>query len=336
MFENTMASMKRTSCLLLLVAAAAEALLTLTQCSTLNGTVGSSVPCLNNTADGTTTYLPTSDNQTYTFANLNISSIQDLPPNARWIDLSNNNISQISTRIPSMLIFLNLSHNALKNQWIQTPLTVTTLDVSYNQGGLPWIRSVQWSAYLSTLSRLVFRGNNLTSLRWGFDNFPMDQLTALDLTGNPIVNFVIEQGVYNQLNSVVELTMDPTDMLRDCGGSPYYLRTVQSTPVSYLSDGDAKYMYGVTTSINVCVSIYATNAPTTATTSVGQVPWLITLTGLCGCFSMVIVAFAVIKIKARLHQPDDLYMRGTICSSTCSAYDQDNQAQSAPPQAART
>ncbi|CAK4618398.1 unnamed protein product, partial [Aphanomyces euteiches] len=79
-----MASMKRTSCLLLLVAAAAEALLTLTQCSTLNGTVGSSVPCLNNTADGTTTYLPTSDNQTYTFANLNISSIQDLPPNARW------------------------------------------------------------------------------------------------------------------------------------------------------------------------------------------------------------------------------------------------------------
>ncbi|KAH9079931.1 hypothetical protein Ae201684P_007639 [Aphanomyces euteiches] len=49
-----------------------------------------------------------------------------LPPSATSIDLSFNQINAISCPIPNSLNFLNVSHNALLNRWIQTPLTVQT------------------------------------------------------------------------------------------------------------------------------------------------------------------------------------------------------------------
>ncbi|KAH9105468.1 hypothetical protein LEN26_014758 [Aphanomyces euteiches] len=150
------------------------------------GRSGVQLPCLYDTVQGNTTILPVQTNSTiYNLSNLNISFIQDLPPNAQIMyvsmvrDLSFNNISKVSCRIPSSLSFLNLSHNALQSNWIQTPLTVSTLDISYNQGGLSWIQNVRWGDYLPKLKRLFFRGNNVMNLRLNYDNFPMYPLEVL-------------------------------------------------------------------------------------------------------------------------------------------------------------
>ncbi|CAK4655001.1 unnamed protein product [Aphanomyces euteiches] len=102
------------------MAAAVNASVTLTQCWRQNGNDGLSVPCLNNTANGTITYFPLADNQSYSFVNLNISDIQALPPGARWM-------------------YFELNDHCGS----------------------------------------VFRGNNLTSIRWGYDNFPTQQLSAV-------------------------------------------------------------------------------------------------------------------------------------------------------------
>ncbi|KAH9079910.1 hypothetical protein Ae201684P_007618 [Aphanomyces euteiches] len=103
--------------------------LTLTLCPQANNT---SLPCLNDTNQANTTYLARYDATYYNFSNLNISYIQDLPPSARTIDLSYNNIAQISCKIPASLTVLNLSHNALQTNWIQTPLTISSLDLNDN------------------------------------------------------------------------------------------------------------------------------------------------------------------------------------------------------------
>ncbi|KAG9410282.1 hypothetical protein AC1031_018317 [Aphanomyces cochlioides] len=299
-----------------IMAAAVNASLTLTQCWRQNGNDGSSVPCLNNTANGTITYFPLADNQSYSFANLNISDIQALPPDARWIDLSFNNLSQISSRIPPTLAFLNLSHNALRGQWIQTPLTVKTLDVSYNQGGLPWIQNVLWGISLPILNRLVFRGNNLTSIRWGYDNFPTLQLSAVDLTGNPITQAIVENSVNLRIGNYVTLTMDPNsyyDALAACG-NPNFIRQIDNLPVVYLPNGEAQYDKSVPHSrLFLCVPVPESPPdPNVSAMKIG----LIVLS--CVIFLMI-VALIAMKLRAKWRDRYHVYLRGTICSSNCSA-----------------
>ncbi|KAH9111871.1 hypothetical protein LEN26_003048 [Aphanomyces euteiches] len=144
--------MKIASSLLLSFIAVTNAAISLTTCTSLQGVA---IPCLNDTTKGNLTNLESSSNQTYNFSNLNITAIQDLPPDAKYVDLSYNQISEISRGLPSTLSFLNLSHNALLGNWTKTPLEVSTLDVSYNEGGLPWISdNMTWPKFLSKVARL--------------------------------------------------------------------------------------------------------------------------------------------------------------------------------------
>ncbi|KAG9412181.1 hypothetical protein AC1031_015117 [Aphanomyces cochlioides] len=137
--------------LVLSLAIATNALLTLTTCTKPNGTA---VPCLNDTVAGTTTDLASSSSGNYDFTNLGISSIQSWPLDAQSINLAFNNISAISTPLPLSLASVNLSHNALQKNWLQTPVTVGILDVSYNQGRLPWMENNLWGLSLPRLTQL--------------------------------------------------------------------------------------------------------------------------------------------------------------------------------------
>ncbi|KAG9399847.1 hypothetical protein AC1031_011266 [Aphanomyces cochlioides] len=74
----------------------------------------------------------------YNFSHLHISTVENLPADAKYVDLSYNQISEISQGIPPSVAFLNLSHNALQTRWLQITISATTVDISYNQGGLPW------------------------------------------------------------------------------------------------------------------------------------------------------------------------------------------------------
>ncbi|KAF0744152.1 hypothetical protein Ae201684_001293 [Aphanomyces euteiches] len=318
--------MQQFALVLVWIAAVAESSLILTQCWTQNDANSSSVPCLNNTANGTVVYLPLADNQTlssYSYANLNISDVQDLPPNAKWIDLSQNNISQISCRIPSSLKFLNLSYNTLRDSWIQTPNSVTTLDVSYNQGGLPWIENIKWATYFPNLYRLVFRGNNLTSIRLGFDTYPPDRPFALDLSANPISQAMVEANVYNRL-SAGALTLDPNsyiETLRACGGDARYVQQVMTWPTTYLPQGEENFDYSTRARyFYVCVpgiASYAFDIFTNPTQRAIEIGLLV----VGCCFSIVMVALVVFHIRTRWRERHELYLRGTTCSSHCSVDD---------------
>ncbi|KAH9134245.1 hypothetical protein AeRB84_019911, partial [Aphanomyces euteiches] len=106
----------------------------------------------------------------------------------------------------------NLSHNTLQSNWIQTPLPMTTLDVSYNQGGLPWIQNVKWGVSLPKLTRLLYRGNNLTNLKWDEYNFPAGQhpFAAMDLSGNPHLTIRMEMITFVFMKNRFNLTANET------------------------------------------------------------------------------------------------------------------------------
>ncbi|CAK4131208.1 unnamed protein product, partial [Aphanomyces euteiches] len=108
--------------LLGVAATTASAFNTLTQCSSSKNLT---LPCVIDDSTGTTTLVESQGNQSYNFANLNISYIKHIPQDARWIDLSYNQINDLWTDLPPTLTFLNLSHNALKSHWIQTRIPAT-------------------------------------------------------------------------------------------------------------------------------------------------------------------------------------------------------------------
>ncbi|CAK5181640.1 unnamed protein product, partial [Aphanomyces euteiches] len=265
--------------LVVCLAAIAKASVILTLCPASSG---STVPCLNDTARGTTTNLqPASTNQVYDFSHLNITDIQDLPSEAQYIDLSYNRISSISRDIPPSLIFLyvvsshvnfgfdtsycwNLSHNALIPGWFsQTSITVSTLDVSYNQGGLPWMKEIQWRVSFPKLDRLVYRGNNMTSLRFNSSlNLPPERhpFSALDVGDNPNLSIVTLDGEsYRFLKNNVTLTTDLLALTlakRACNRGYIDIPQMQTVPVQYLPRGVAKYDYAKAFKIYVCFGPY--------------------------------------------------------------------------------
>ncbi|CAK4746528.1 unnamed protein product [Aphanomyces euteiches] len=204
-----------------------------------------SVPCLKDPTTGLTTTLSSSSNQSYNFSNLNISVLRDLPTDAQWVDLSYNQISNISRSMPSTLKFLNLSHNTLQKNWIQTPISATTLDVSNNQGGLRWMENVLWGVSLPKLTRLIFRTNNLKEISLSYDNFPLNPhpFSALDLSGNVNMNFSATADVFNYMNKIITFSADTNsynDTLRACGNRTDYVVKLRSLPVQYSSQGEAQ------------------------------------------------------------------------------------------------
>ncbi|CAK4450914.1 unnamed protein product [Aphanomyces euteiches] len=246
--------------LLLCLATIAKASLVLTLCPASSGV---SVPCLNDTVSGTTTNLQLpSSNQAYNFSHLNITAIQDLPSDAKYVDLSYNQINTISRPLPSTLEFLNLSHNALRSKWILTSIAVSTLDVSYNQWGLPWFENITWKESLPKLARLIFRGNNLSILRLNGRTLPVEPhpFSALDVSDNPNVIFVIQTNYnYKYLQQAVTITTDQLDALNFevCKLATQSNRTMNLTlervSVEYLSQGEAKYNRTNTTQFDVCI-----------------------------------------------------------------------------------
>ncbi|CAK5062484.1 unnamed protein product [Aphanomyces euteiches] len=238
------AKMNFANVLLLALVAIAQASITLTTCTTSKGV---SVPCLNDTATGNLTNLEPSSNQTYDFRNLNISAIQNLPADAQWVDLSNNQITQVLRGIPSNLTFLNLSHNALKTSWINVSIPVVTLDVSYNQGGLAWTPSNTWENFFPKVVRLLHRGNQLKSVSWNQDEWPIfhSVFRALDLSENPGMVVKAYETVTIFINTSVTLTADANsyeDTLKACGNKADRVVQYNITPVvSYSVQGDAVY-----------------------------------------------------------------------------------------------
>ncbi|KAH9152921.1 hypothetical protein AeRB84_004744 [Aphanomyces euteiches] len=310
--------------LVLAAGGVAHASLSLTLCWSASGV---QLPCLYDTVQGNTTILPVQTNSTiYNLSNLNISFIQDLPPNAQImyvsmvvrVDFS----CKVSCRIPSSLIFLNLSHNALQSNWIQTPLTVSTLDISYNQGGLSWIQNVRWRDYLPKLKRLFFRGNNVMNLRLNYDNFPMYPLEVLDLSNNPYLAITVDSRVYNRLyfggfQLIVGSSLFANAM-NACGGNSYWVRPINfvisnENNTSTISTGRWQTVY-------LCYPGYSnTIAPTY---SYGQRPafyFMFLGVGMCAAFVLVVTLIrnAIVKYRDR----HAVFERGTICNSDCSDYE---------------
>ncbi|KAH9103378.1 hypothetical protein AeMF1_020264 [Aphanomyces euteiches] len=318
--------------------AAVHASVGLTMCTKSNNL---SVPCLNDTVTGTTTFLAPYSNGAYEFSSLGITFIQTWPPFAQSINLAFNNISEISTPIPTSLVSLNLSHNVLTKNWIQTPLTLMALDISYNQGGLPWMENISWGVYLPHLTQLTFRGNQVTNLSLNYDNFPMYPLNTLDLGDNPKILLTVDSDVYTRLNDAsFVLTLDGptvwTDAMNSCGGNDN-VRPIQSFQKQYFPQG-WQYDPSKWTLVYLCCqscSIYYTlghtrpvtpHYPTSIPVQPTNNPEVlsirtITILGFMGvgfCILLTTLAFFVRKIVADWRERYELYPRGTICSSQCS------------------
>ncbi|KAF0725113.1 hypothetical protein Ae201684_016344 [Aphanomyces euteiches] len=311
---------------LLLAAAAsasvAQASFILTLCWNSNNV---QVPCLNDTIQGNTTFLSVQKySSSYNFSNLNISFIQALPPSATSIDLSFNQINAISCPIPNSLNFLNVSHNALLNRWIQTPLTVQTLDVSYNQGGLPWIQNLLWGVYLPKLQHLYFRGNNLAQLSLSYDNFPMYPLNALDLNDNPNLVLTIDSSVYSRLGyGNVKLSLISTSYnatLSICGQNPNYVRPVtSSTPYPVASNGSTSQPIELQT-VYVCYRGYYDYSYTYSYQRDRDIIKNVLSVLAASIFGLIVVYRLWRIIITKWQERYQLYSRDTICSSTCSEY----------------
>ncbi|KAH9161468.1 hypothetical protein LEN26_001390 [Aphanomyces euteiches] len=219
--------------LVLSLAIATNALLTLTTCTKPNGTV---VACLNDTIAGTTTDLASSRSGYYDFTNLGISSIQSWPLDAQSMYKSCFQQNQRHFNAASSLAgILNLSHNALQNNWLQTPITVRSLDVSYNQGGLPWMERISWATLLPRLTQLAFRGNRLVDLYLTFETFPLNFLSTLDLGENANLALTIDRSVYNRVNQAAfALSLNGAqNFSADCWGTGSFVSSLQSLDMQY-------------------------------------------------------------------------------------------------------
>ncbi|KAG9412186.1 hypothetical protein AC1031_015121 [Aphanomyces cochlioides] len=296
----------------------AQASRILTLCSTSNNL---QIPCLNDTIQGNTTFLSIQNNSsTYNFSNLNISSIQALPPSATSIDLSLNQIREISCPIPISLNLLNLSHNALMNRWIQTLVSVQTLDVSYNQGGLPWNPNLLW-AYLPKLQHLYFRGNNLSQLALSYANFPPYPFNALDLNDNPSLLLTVDSSVYNRITSGgVKLALESNSYnsaLTICGQNSNFVRGITS---SAATDRDAYTTSNRATAIQtvyICYWGYYDSYDDKDSKN-GTFESIALAFSLCVSGLVLLSFFWRLVIKCR--EGYALYSRNTICSSNCSKY----------------
>ncbi|KAH9149700.1 hypothetical protein AeRB84_007303 [Aphanomyces euteiches] len=213
-------------------------------------------------------------------------------------DLSFNQINEVTVQVPTSLNLLNLSHNALLNRWLQTPLPVQTLDVSYSHGGLPWIQTLPWEVYLPKLLRLYFRGNNLSQLSLSYANFPMYPFNALDLNDNPNVLLTVNSSVYNRFNY---------------GNNTNFVRRISSTA----SFQEVYSAMNRTTAVYVCYWGYIDTSY-----NPGKIDAfnniLVALS--IGTSGILLVWIVLRMFAAKWRERYQLYARETICSSNRSGY----------------
>ncbi|KAF0731316.1 hypothetical protein Ae201684_011379 [Aphanomyces euteiches] len=283
---------------LLALAAIVHAENTLTTCQSAQN---AAVPCLKDSNASTTKLLDTASNQIYNFSHLNISTVENLPADAKYVDLSYNQIREINQGIPPSVAFLNLSHNALQTSWLQIPISATTVDISYNQRGLPWTAMENvWFKYLPSVSRVIYRGNDLAIVNLSYTNFPYHPhpLKALDWSDNPklVINAA---GIYNYLASHITVTADPTsynNTLAVCENQKDTLVPIQSFPVEYSPQGDATYKPGNTTIYACSVGHFDPQAPSSASNGDGGHAAVYVVVGLV---ALGIVVFVIYRVTSK-------------------------------------
>ncbi|KAH9096168.1 hypothetical protein LEN26_017577 [Aphanomyces euteiches] len=242
-------------------------------------------------------------------------------------DLSYNQISNISRSMPSTLKFLNLSHNTLQKNWIQTPISATTLDVSNNQGGLRWMENVLWGVSLPKLTRLIFRTNNLKEISLSYDNFPLNPhpFSALDLSGNVNMNFSATADVFNYMNKIITFSADTNsynDTLRACGNRTDYVVKLRSLPVQYSSQGEAQYdKSSAAQYLYVCSWGYFDPLLTTPAPDAGNRPsWPSWMLGVGVALILLGLGYLYYRRKTRQRE-EELMHRTTPSSSICSTHE---------------
>ncbi|KAH9096171.1 hypothetical protein LEN26_017580 [Aphanomyces euteiches] len=292
------------------------------------------VTCVNNTDNGNKYFLRASINGVYTIHHYNISTIEDghAMPEA-CIDLSFNEISNISLSLPPAITYLNLSHNMLQQNWLQTSLNLTTLDISYNQGGLPWFENISWIDSLPNLTRLVFRGNNLTRLRLYDFNKPKlpPSLYALDLRDNPNLIVMTDNRSFTYISKHVTVTADPNsynDVLRACENRSNYVLSLPTYPINYSPQGYAQFDKTVMTSqvFYVCAFYDIDRSITSPPPGFVYVQyksspslfWPI-IVGMVAVVLIMSVVYCIVRCSTRRRQ--DLAARNTLSSSNCSHHD---------------
>ncbi|CAK4411913.1 unnamed protein product, partial [Aphanomyces euteiches] len=112
-----------------------------------------------------------------------------------------------------------------------------------------------WGTYLPNLYRLTFRGNNLTTLRLGYDNFPSYSLAFLDLNDNPNVMLSVDSFAYGRLYyggvSLDLQTSSYNATLATCAGNANFVQSFYSAQTSV---GPPKCVY-------LCYWGYSINTP---------------------------------------------------------------------------
>ncbi|KAH9100829.1 hypothetical protein Ae201684P_007021 [Aphanomyces euteiches] len=125
------------------------------------------------------------------------------------------------------------------------------------------MKEIQWRVSFPKLDRLVYRGNNMTSLRFNSSlNLPPERhpFSALDVGDNPNLSIVTLDGEsYRFLKNNVTLTTDLLALTlakRACNRGYIDIPQMQTVPVQYLPRGVAKYDYAKAFKIYVCFGPY--------------------------------------------------------------------------------
>ncbi|EQC37650.1 TKL protein kinase, variant 1 [Saprolegnia diclina VS20] len=176
----------------------------------------SSQPCVIS-GNETGTMLLTVNYNTLLASGLLISDVVSLPPSATDVDLSVNQIADLSALRTPALTTLNVSNNKLGSLATLRYLAgLRTLDLSANLvSSLAFVTSFGNLTTLSPSGLLCctnfltrsLRNNLITSIN--NPTFPAS-LVSLDLSGNPISTFDVTLETYTQLSALPHLVLDAT------------------------------------------------------------------------------------------------------------------------------
>ncbi|EQC37640.1 hypothetical protein SDRG_05232 [Saprolegnia diclina VS20] len=174
--------------------------------------------------DNTTTgvILLNATSTTVNASRLHIDRVTSLPPNVTSLDLSQNALSSLAVDAYTSLTFLNLSRNAFQStSALSLPTSLRILDLSENNVSYLDATTWDWQRYPS-LSKLILRSNNLVRLEC--NQFPAS-ITEIDLSGNPLVSFTMDQATYTDLlaRPVIMRVDNTAGIVKNCRGSALQL-----------------------------------------------------------------------------------------------------------------
>ncbi|CAH0383315.1 unnamed protein product [Bemisia tabaci] len=164
-----------------------------------------------------------------------LQKVTDIPPGLTKLDLSYNQISEITplNSWPSMnaLLYLNLSHNNLQDFLVggsfSNLLTLRFLDLSFNQMSIPPVESI---AELSSMQGLDLQGNIISEL--GPKSFgKQGVLSNLNLANNEIS--IISVGAFEGLIQLTHLNLSSNKLSSVPNGAFFSLVALQTLDLSY-------------------------------------------------------------------------------------------------------